>query len=159
MTVKIQGPDSDLATSFAHAIVDFNELSKDQTPSYDDWAVYLYANGGLLIEKVDDPGQYVTGTPSQIIGYLDSDQTNRTTGYPIFEWTGYPATQNNVNAYPHGTVGQVTGANGLYYDSLDSYISKNYYPVQYSFGFRQKNNQWYICQAILTITGHSRKHS
>jgi hypothetical protein len=154
--MKMTGPSSVLKDSFENAITDFNKLSLASTSSYDDWKVYLHPNGRLLIEKVDDPGEYITGSPCQIIGYLDADQTNQRDGWPIFLWDGSPGTDNSNFNDKNAPVGHVTGAKGKYYDTLTDYGkdgSKNYYPVQYAFGFRQFKSVWYITQALLTPTG------
>ena len=157
----MRNPDSQIDLSFANAIQDFNKLSVRQTNSYQDWIIYLFTEG-LLIEKVDDPGQYIQpgSTPAEVQEYLDTDQTNVADGYPVFQWDNYPDTSaaSGVNHYSHGAVGHVTGINGWYYDSLDAFNANNAYPVQYAFGFRKYKGLWLICQADLTPTGPLQNH-
>jgi len=137
-------PSGNLLASFKALIAYFNNAYNTKT--YNGFQQYLYPTNHLIIQKVDDPGQFVPGDPAAIITYLTNDEAN--TGYfPQFNDGGSP------NAVVSGNVGNVTptaGTNGLYYDTYADFAIKKVILVQYAFRFIKYNGNWLLHTALLT---------
>jgi hypothetical protein len=148
---------TDLVKSFQSLIADFNNVGTSAPPTYDTWGgLYLYPSPDLIIQKVDDPGQFVIGSPNVVIDYLNTTQATTQPGSvkPFFPQFVAP----NPTPYEHGSkhsvmIGEVFGGDGRYYDTSDDLTTPPhwYYPVHYCFRFKRdaSTKNWLLCSAFL----------
>jgi len=142
----MKGPSGTLKTSCQNLVDDFNNVPNTGAATYDAWGnAYLYSSNGLIVQKVDDPGEFVVGNPNDIISYLNSSQI------PSFP----QLTITNPNPQQHGSkhsvmVGDVTG-NGTYYDTLTDFTNGNGMSVHYTFRFKMDytSSNWLLCTALV----------
>jgi len=133
-------PSGDLIQTFTNAIDTFNAAQNDG--NYNNFQQYLLPPK-VLIQKVDDPGDFVYGNAATIIQYLNNTQA-ATSYFPQFTLTG-PA--GSIYTSRKGEqIGDVTGE-GTYLDTFDSTNSIN---VLYCLRFKQKQGAWLLASAFVT---------
>jgi hypothetical protein len=135
---------NDLLQTFEDAIADFNDAANVGT--YSKFRLYLYPHERLLIQKVDDPGQFESGNRAKIMKYLNTSQA--ITGF--FPQFHYGKPHPKVHTHPGKRaileVGDVTGK-GKY---QDKFADKRKISVQYCLRFK-KNPEgiWLLSTALV----------
>lgn len=151
------GPTADIIATFTNLVTDFNDVYN--TGDYAPWAnAYLYhPDHKLLINRVDDPGKYVSGAISDIITYFNNYQRPtkkeqpKNDYFPQFSKSASPQKKTHTDK-DGDLVGEVTpspGTNGVYYDTYDKYLAGNGITVHYTLRFKHKNKIWYLCTALV----------
>jgi|HubBroStandDraft_4_1064222.scaffolds.fasta_scaffold458431_1 hypothetical protein len=135
-------PSNDLLQTFKDAMAAFNGALTDL--NYQNFQQYLYSS--VLIQKVDDPSDFVSGPPASIIAYLDLTQASTKT-FPQFDDGGHPHQKKHISK-KHENIGDVTG-NGRYQDNCNY---ATWIPIQYSFRFKaDATGNWLLASALGTL--------
>lgn len=149
-------PTGDLIQTFTNLVLDFNAAHNSGT--YSNWKPYLYPTGSqIVIERVDDPGKFKTGTATDIIKYLNDSQTPQGSGqpfdncFPQFSTDGGPQTSAEHMDKSNEFVGDVTGT-GTYFNTYGNFTAGTGIAVQYTLRFKQSNGVWYLCTALVVPT-------
>ena len=74
-------PGGDPITTFKAVIGDFNDARN--VGDYREFLQYLHPTSQILVQKVDDPGDFVVKPRDGIIGYLNTTQA-QTKSFPQF---------------------------------------------------------------------------
>jgi hypothetical protein len=145
---------ADLLAKFTDLINAFNNVYN--VGKYDTWGRdYLYPDH-LVIEKVDDPGQYEYGDANKIIKYLNDTQTPKSgepknNFYPQFSSSASPQVKIHTNKNRQ-LVGDVTprpNTTGVYYDTYEKYLIGDGISVHYTLRFKLLHDTWFLCTALV----------
>ena len=125
------GPTNHLEQTFRNCIDDFNKAST--VGDYHNFEQYLHPTDLILIQRVDDPGDFIRDYRTGIMTYLGTDEVPE---FPQFDF-GQPVQHKKEGANKKGNyVGNVTGE-GTYWDTYVDYINKVApIPVRYSLRFK-----------------------
>jgi hypothetical protein len=135
-----RAPSGDLIQTFGDAIETFDDAVN--VGNYDNFKQYLYPSK-VLIQKVDDPGDFRYGNATSIIKYLNDEQA-ATSDFPLFT-LGFPVARIYTSEKGE-QIGNVTG-NGTY---QDTYTSTHPITVLYCLRFKQKSGDWLLASAFVT---------
>ncbi len=132
-------PSGNLIATFQALIADFNDAKN--VGSYQKFCQYLF--GIAIIQKVDDPGEFVIGSPTTVINYLNGGQA-LTGFFPQFKYDGDPQSNQYTNRN-NDPIGDVTGT-GTYQDKI---ANSAIIPVQYLLRFKQVAGNWLLASALV----------
>jgi hypothetical protein len=141
--INIMPPSNDLLQTFRDAMAAFNGAQNDG--DYHNFQPYLYSS--VLIQKIDDPSDFISGPPTSIIAYLNLTQAD--TGlFPQFNDGGHPHQKRHLSK-KNEQVGDITGSgNGSYQDDCNNPMTVL---IQYSFRFKlDTNGNWLLASAFGT---------
>jgi hypothetical protein len=132
-------PSGNLIATFEALIADFNDAKN--VKSYQNFRQYLYPIA--LIQKVDDPGEFVIGPPTTIINYLNGGEA-QTGFFPQFQYDADPQPNQYTNKF-NEPIGDVTGT-GTYQDKI---TNSAIIPVRYLLRFKQIAGNWLLATALV----------
>ena len=137
----------DLGSTFDDAIKDFNNAYNIK--DYRDFRQYLHPVARIVIQKVDDPGEFVAGTIQDVMKYLNNEEANPGDNKALFpqllnyKRDDHPKERQNRKGE---VVGDVIGT-GSYQDKHDD--PKNQIPVHFCLRFKKHQGVWHLVAAFV----------
>lgn len=135
-------PTKNLIETFRNLLADFNDADSktDYAKIYD----YLYPNGCLLLQKADDPGEFVVKDRDGVMDYLAGQEKQ----FPQFNPSIDPY-RVQVTAKCGDPVGVISGRANY----QDKYEEEKEIEIQYLFYFKQDaSKNWLIWRALVIPT-------